>query len=331
MSKCKLPVDAVVAITYKCNARCSMCSIWQIKDHQEIPAQAYLKLPATLKDINISGGEPFMRPDILQVVKNIKTACPKARYVISSNGLAPALIQQQISQILKIEPNMGVAISLDGTGQIHDQVRGMPGAYEKVLATVKILQNAGVKYIKLAYTLTNENLLEMIKVFDLSKKLGVDFTLAAMQSSDVYFGNKENKLEHNPQELKQAFFYVIKKQLQSRHPKQWGRAFFTFGLYQFIIGKGRKLPPEAGSQHFFLDPRGVIYPSVVDNQNMGSLALASSFEQIWCSVENKALKKELKNGLAKPSWMICTVRSAIKKHPFSVGWWILKNKIKFSL
>jgi len=308
-----------------------MCSIWQIKDHQEIPAQAYLKLPATLKDINISGGEPFMRPDILQVVKNIKTACPKARYVISSNGLAPALIQQQISQILKIEPNMGVAISLDGTGQIHDQVRGMPGAYEKVLATVKILQNAGVKYIKLAYTLTNENLLEMIKVFDLSKKLGVDFTLAAMQSSDVYFGNKENKLEHNPQELKQAFFYVIKKQLQSRHPKQWGRAFFTFGLYQFIIGKGRKLPPEAGSQHFFLDPRGVIYPSVVDNQNMGSLALASSFEQIWCSVENKALKKELKNGLAKPSWMICTVRSAIKKHPFSVGWWILKNKIKFSL
>ncbi len=331
MSKCKLPVDVVVAITYKCNARCSMCSIWQIKDHQEIPAQTYLKLPATLKDINISGGEPFMRADIVEVVKNIKTACPNARYVISSNGLAPVLIQQKIIEILKIEPNVGVAISLDGIGQIHDQVRGIPGAYEKVLQTVEILKKAGVKYIKLAYTLTNDNLEEMTKVFNLSKKLNVDFTMAAMQNSDVYFGNKENKLHQDPQKLKQAFYYVIKKQLQSWHPKQWGRAFFTFGLYQFIIGKGRKLPPEAGNQHFFLDPHGVIYPSVVDNQNMGSLALASSFEQIWCSVKNNTLRKELKNGLAKPSWMICTARSAIKKHPFFVGGWILKNKIKFSL
>lgn len=329
MKSCHLPTDSVIAITYHCNAKCQMCNIWQIKEHSDISASEYLKLPNTLKDINISGGEPFMRTDILEVFKNVKNACPQARYVISSNGLAPNLIQQKITEILKIEPNIGVAISLDGLGEIHDRVRGIPGAYEKVLKTIEILKNAGVKYIKLAYTLTNDNLEEMIKVFDLSKKLKVDFTMAAMQNSDVYFGNKENKLHQDPQNLKQAFFYVIKKQLQSWHPKQWGRAFFTYGLYQFIIGKGRKLPPEAGNEHFFLDPNGDVYPSVVDAQNMGNITEVKNFSHLWCSEKNLALRNNLINGLAKPSWMICTARTAIKKHPLSVGWWIIKNKIKY--
>jgi len=307
-----------------------MCNIWQIKEHSDIKAEEYLKLPGTLKDVNISGGEPFMRPDILEVFKNIKIACPKARYIISSNGLAPHLIQQRITEILPIEPNIGVAISLDGLGKIHDQVRGIDGAYEKVLQTIKILKTAGVKYIKLAYTLTNDNLAEMTKVFDLSRELKVDFTMAAMQNSDVYFGNKENKLEQDPEQLKQAFYYVIKKQLQSWRPKQWGRAYFTYGLYQFIIGQGRKLPPEAGNEHFFLDPNGDIYPSVVDAENMGNLTAIKNFSDLWCSEKNLALRKELITGLAKPSWMICTARTAIKKHPFSVGWWIIKNKIKLS-
>ncbi len=306
-----------------------MCNIWQIKEHSDINSAEYLKLPSSLKDINISGGEPFLREDIEDIIKKIKTAYPRAKLVISSNGLTPNLIQQKITEILKIEPNIGVAISLDGLGKIHDQIRGIENAYEKTLETVKILQKAGVKHIKLAYTLTNNNLKEMAKVFDLSRALKVDFTMAAMQNSDVYFGNKENKLQQDPQKLEQAFYYVIKKQLKSWYPKQWGRAFFTFGLYKFITDQDRKLPSEAGNEHFFLDPNGDVYPSVVDSQNMGNITTVENFSNLWCSAKNQTLRQDLKNGLAKPSWMICTARTAIKKHPLSVGWWVIKNKIKY--
>ena len=59
---------------------------------------------------------------------------------------------------------------------------------------------------------------------------------------------------------------------------------------------------------------------------MGNIKQIRNFKQIWYSVKNNELREKLRNGLAKPSWMICTTRTAIKKHLFKVGWWIVKNK-----
>lgn len=329
MKKCHLPTDSVIAITYHCNAKCQMCNIWQIKEHTEINSEQFLKLPNSLKDINISGGEPFLRNDLIEIIKNIKQICPKAKIIISSNGILTDLLKNQMAKILDIDKNIGVAISLDGLGAVHDQIRGVSGAYKQILKTISELKILKVKRIKIAFTLTNENLEEMKRVYDLSQKLNIDFTLSAMQSSDIYFGNKKNILNYDKNQLKENFDYIIKKQIKKWSVKQWARSFFTYGLYQFILGQGRKLPAEAGSEHFFLDPNGNIYPSVVDNQVMGNIKDAPNFEQIWCSTKNQKLRLELKNGLAKPSWMICTARTAIKKHPIAVGWWIIKNKIKY--
>jgi len=325
MQTCPKPIDAIIAITYRCNAKCKMCNIWQIQDHTEISADQYLKLPASLKDINISGGEPFLRSDLIEIIKNIKTTCPNAKLIISTNGIATDLIKQKMIEIIKIESNIGIAVSLDGIGKIHDQIRGIDGAYEKVLATIAELKKIKVKQIKFAFTLTNDNLTEMTKVYDLAQKLKIDFTLSSMQSSDVYFGNKENQLNHDSNQLKEKFNYLITNQIKKWSIKQWVRAYFTFGLYQFILGQGRLLPSEAGQTHFFLDPKGIIYPSVVDSAPIGNINSVAKFEQIWCSTQNQNLRQQLKNGLAKSSWMICTARTAIKKHPLKVGWWVIKN------
>lgn len=326
MKTCQMPIDAIVAITYKCNSKCQMCDIWQIKDYAEIDAKEYLKLPASLRDINISGGEPFLRNDLITVIKNMKIACPRANLIISSNGLATESIENKMREILKVEPDMGVAVSLDGAGPIHDKIRGIEGAYKRVLETMSVFKTLKVKDIKIAFTLTNDNLAEMRKVYDLSQELKVDFTLAAMQSSDIYFGSKENILNYDPKLLKDNFNYIIKRQLKTWKIKQWARAYFTWGLCQFILGRGRILPAEAGGAHFFLDPKGIIYPSVIDNQVMGDITAVDDFQEIWCSEENKKLRQELKAGLAKPSWMICTARAAMKKYLGQVGWWVLKNK-----
>ena len=322
---CKMPVDAVLAVTYKCNAKCKMCDIWQIKDHaNEVNAGDFLFLPKNLKYINISGGEPFLRADIVEIIKNIKKTCPKSNIIFSSNGLAPELIKQRIEEILKIDSNVGVAISIDGIGEVHDKVRGVKGTYDKALETINKLKEIGVKHIKIAFTLTNDNLDEMKKVFNLSRELDVEFTMSAMQNSDIYFGNKKNVLKHNENEMKKVFKYVFKKELKTWSIKKWARAYYVSGLYNFLVGKGRNLPVEAGHAHFFMDPKGNIYPSVVDSQLMGNI---KTFEQDWCSKKNDQLRDKLKSGLAKQSWMICTVRTAIKKHPIKVGLWVLRRKL----
>ncbi len=304
-----------------------MCDIWQLQNISEISAEDFLRLPKSLKDINISGGEPFLRQDISGVIKNIKQACPHAKLVISSNGLATEIVKNKMGEILKIDKNVGVAISIDGVGEVHDKIRGFEGACNKALNTLEVLKTLGVRHIKIAFTITNDNLEEMKKVYDLSRKLDVEFTLAAMQGSDIYFGGKNtNILKYKSDELKREFAYIIKNELKGWPSKKWVRAYFADGLYNFITHQGRALPIEAGHLHFFLDPQGNVYPSVVDSQSMGNITAVEKFEQIWCSEKNNKLKQDLKNGLAKPAWMICTARTAIKKHPFKVGWWIVRNK-----
>ncbi len=61
------PVDALLAVTYRCNARCVMCGIWKSDPCSETPAETYRKLPSTLRDINLSGGEPFLRDDLAAI------------------------------------------------------------------------------------------------------------------------------------------------------------------------------------------------------------------------------------------------------------------------
>jgi len=190
------------------------------------------------------------------------------------------------------------------------------------------LQSLGVKKNKIAFTLTNDNLVEMEKVYNLSKKLKVEFTMSAMQNSDIYFGNKKSVLKVDRDKLKESFDYIIKNELQSWSLKKWARAYYAFGLYKFLLNSLRELPSEAGNLHFFMDPTGDIYPSVVDNKKMGNLKTVKNIKEIWCSTKTKELQKRLKQGLAKSSWMICTARTSIKKHPLKVVRWVIKNKFK---
>lgn len=86
------PADAVVAVTYDCDARCVMCNIWKSPPSRVIPPETFAKLPSSLKTINVSGGEPFLRDDLPEIVRCIKSACPASRIIISTNSLQPERI-----------------------------------------------------------------------------------------------------------------------------------------------------------------------------------------------------------------------------------------------
>ena len=79
-------MEACLIVTYRCNAKCYMCNTWQhpTTKSQEFTPSLVDKLPGELAFINITGGEPFLRNDIEQV---IQIAITKAkRIVISTNG-----------------------------------------------------------------------------------------------------------------------------------------------------------------------------------------------------------------------------------------------------
>jgi radical SAM protein with 4Fe4S-binding SPASM domain len=320
-----MPTDAAVAVTYDCDGRCVMCNIWKSPSTPHVPPEVFGKLPPTLKTINLTGGEPFLRDDLPEVVYHVKSACPASKIILSTNALQPKRIGPMLKEILKYDPKIGVGVSIDGVGKMHDGMRGVKGAFDKAMETLDLLKANGVRNLRLAYTATSRNLSHLEQVLRLSREKEVELTCAVAQNSEHYFKTDANTDISDLEELKQQFNYLISMQLRSWHPKRWARAYFSRGLYEFAARKKRLLECRAGSDFFFLDPTGDVYCCNVLPAVMGNLA-KEDFATLWASARADAAREKVarcKGGC----WMVCTARTVIQRHAISVGTWILVSKM----
>jgi MoaA/NifB/PqqE/SkfB family radical SAM enzyme len=320
----KYPTDAIIALTYRCDARCQMCNIWQLKPQEFLSIDDYAKVPSSLRDINVSGGEAFMRDDVVDIVKVIHQKAPKARMVVSTNGFRTDHIVRSMEELRKTIPNIGIGVSLDGVGATHDRIRGIKGAYDKALSTLRQLRDREFTNIRIGFTAMNDNTDEMRKVYDLAGELDVQFTTSVAQNSDIYFSTQANENVMNG-DLTDALGYVMKNELMSYHPKRWMRAYFESGSLVFNQEGRRILKCSAGLDFFYLAPEGVVYPCLTIPSAMGDLR-GHSFEEVWESEEADKVRREI-DGCEK-CWMICTARTALKRNLPKALTWIAKEKVK---
>jgi len=285
----------------------------------------YKRIPQNLKNVNISGGEPFLRDDLLEIVKTISRQAPKAKIVISTNGFLPSKIKQTMQRIIKFKKNIGIAVSLDGFGKVHEELRGFPGGYSLVLETIRLLKELGVGNVKIAFTLGNQNINQLKKVYRLSKELNLELSLALYHNSTHYF-QKNNNQVINSRRIKRELNWLIEQELNSFSPKKWLRAYFTYGLVKFLETDQRILPDYSGINSLFIDPLGKIYPSDVWSLEIGRLQKIRDWDKF-----SQRTKELILNNRGPANWMVCTTRQSIKNHWFKVGRWILRRKFRFPI
>ena len=319
------PVDALLAVTYRCNARCVMCGIWKSDPCSEMPAETYRKLPRTLRDINLSGGEPFLRDDLAAIHASARKACPHARTIISTNGLLTRRIVSCVREIARIEPAVGIAVSLDGPEELHDDMRGVRGAFKHATATVRALQDAGFTNIRFAFTATPINFEHIGTIYELAQEFEVQFTCAVEHGSEHYFHSTSPEQRMPYEELRRQFAPLIHSELHSLSPKRWARAYYMHGLVEFGSGGRRPLPCFAGRDFFFMDPTGNIYVCNAAPFRMGNLS-EQNFDELWTSAEAWEAREKAAHCQAG-CWMICTARTAIKRSWPRVLAWVLKSRI----
>jgi radical SAM protein with 4Fe4S-binding SPASM domain len=322
-----MPVDAVVAVTYRCDSRCNMCNIWQLPPGDELSPEQFRKLPRALRDINITGGEPFLRDDLVEIVGILNEHCNHPRIVISTNGFERRRIAHAAPGLLKIGRNVGLAVSLDGIGEKHDEIRGIPGGFDKVVETLKQLRTIGYRNVRVAFTAQRNNVKHLGAVYDLSRQFGFQFTTSVAQNSDFYFSTAENQMV-DPLDLSAELTYVMRKELLSLSPKRWLRAYFYAGVLAYNVSKERILPCRAGRDSFFMDPAGFVYPCLTLNKAMGDIR-TRVFDEVWGSAEADKVRCDV-DLCRQPCWMICTARTAMMRRPHEPAMWILSNWIRIA-
>jgi radical SAM protein with 4Fe4S-binding SPASM domain len=308
------PTDALVAVTYKCNARCTMCNIWKETPKNELKPADFAKLPKSLKDINITGGEPFLRNDITEIIGEITSAIPNVRLVFSSNGFLTEKIIDDMRKIRKINSNSCIAVSLDGLKEVHDEVRGINNAYEKVINTVTGLKKAGINDIRFGYTAGKYNIDQLKNVYGLSRDLGIEFTLSVVHNSDNYFSIETNQTPELA-DLEKNLIPVIEQEQKTVNLRKLLRTYYMKGLIHYVKDKKRLLPCFALDDFFFLDPQGNVYPCNMLEKKVGNIQ-ENDFNSIWNSQASATLRNYCKK--CNGCWMVCTAKSSIRKNAAKV-------------
>jgi len=303
-----------------------MCNIWKYptKQDEEFKPEILEKLPR-LKFANITGGEPMLRDDIEKIVE-ILTKKAK-RVVISTNGY---FTEKIVSVAKKFKnKNLGVRISIEGLPAANDELRGLKDCFDHGLRTLLELMRLGMKDIGFGITVSDRNAKDMIELYQLAKAMNVEFATACVHNS-YYFHKLDNRIERKD-EVVACFEELINELLKTKKVKNWFRAYFNYGLINYMRGHPRLLPCGAGQDMFFLDPWGEVRPcnglddDSLDN-SMGNLK-EQSFEEIWNSEKARKIRESVRN-CPKNCWMIGTASPAMKKHILKPLVWVVKNKIR---
>jgi len=298
-----------------------MCNAWKhpTKSSEEIGVDIIEKLPQMFFT-NITGGEPFVREDLLEIVGMLRKK--SKRIVISTNGY----FTNKIITLCRKYPDIGIRISIEGLAKANDEIRGIPDGFDRGLRTLLELRAMGIKDIGFAMTVQDLNCHDIVPLYLLAQTLGYEFATATLHNSH-YFYKWDNKIEDKEQVCAEVR-KLIKLLLRSKRAKNWFRAYFNYGLINYIKGNQRLLPCEMGQNGFFLDPWGDVLPcnGMDEKQPMGNLK-EQIWDEIWNSKQAEQVRQMVKN-CKKNCWMVGSVAPAIWHYPIKPILWVVKNKIR---
>ena len=316
-------LNGTVIVTYRCNARCTMCNRYKApsKPEEEISIETIKKLPK-MYFTNITGGEPFIREDLADIVRELYKKSD--RIVISTNGF----FTDRIIKLCEEFPNVGIRISIEGLEETNNKIRGLNDGFNKGYSTLKKLVEMKHPDVGFGMTVQDTNAKDLVALYDLSNELNMEFATASLHNS-FYFVEAKNIIKDRMMVAKE-FEKLINKLLESKSPKKWFRAYFNHGLINYIFGQKRLLPCDMAFDTFFIDPYGDVMPcnGTKEKEVMGNLN-EQSWDELWNSEQANQVRNKVRH-CTRQCWMIGSVSPAMHKYIWKPAWWVIKHKfLKF--
>lgn len=264
-----------------CNARCVYCNSPNREDPQLTTAEhrALLAEFARLGTVRIKflGGEPLLRPDIGELVDEVRHLGMRAAMV--TNGF---LIPQKIDTVRRLDE---LVISIDGREAAHDGQRGA-GSWRRVMRAIEVSAREGLDFF-LSAVITRESAGEIDWLLATARRFGVSVNFQILQSNEEMYGaGAATHLPTDPEirailakiiAAKEAGEPVLFTTRSYRHTLAWD----DFRIER-VERPGEVSPCTAGRYFLQMEPNGDIYPCVL---HVGTFkpknALRDGVETAW--------------------------------------------------
>ena len=315
------PYKLTFSITYACQSRCMTCNIWQIKPTGELDIREigeFARRNNYFKWIEITGGEPFLRSDIVDIAKTFKENS-KNLYILTmpTNSLCNQdMVVGRMEEILKLGiPRVSITVSLDGYRELHDKIRGIPGNFDRATGMAKRLRDLQSRYPSLffvfGYTMSKFNEGQLMKTIQEVKKelpwvTANNFHVNMGQTSEIYYKNSEMNLKPDTT----GFSTELESFIGSRRFEMGTipvieNAFLKKLDYYIKTGntpmKGRSLDAS-----LFLDSYGNVFPSIMWGRKIGNIRDSDyDLSKIWHNAEAEEARKLISEGKEPRAWTAC--------------------------
>ena len=169
----KTPVTLIFFVTSRCNLRCGHCFYWRELNKATDDALSLDEIRAIARSfehplsLSLTGGEPFLRSDLKEIIQAFHEGCDTREVGIATNGTFETATVQTVHDILRegFLTDLSVQVSLDGLEETHDSIRGIKGSFKKAMNTLKSLAELRNEfdafYLKTALSIQKGNLTEL--------------------------------------------------------------------------------------------------------------------------------------------------------------------------
>jgi MoaA/NifB/PqqE/SkfB family radical SAM enzyme len=165
------PLAAHVKLTENCQAKCISCDYWKSRWQDGIDTDRAVELlneisAAGIRSLRFTGGEPLLRRDFFQVMKQANTSSFR-QIILQTNGLLIKKLHKEINE----SPITKVCVSIDGLKDTNDLIRGIKGYFNLAMQGIQLLRD---KQVSIAVTLNRISAKELGKLAEAAHAVGAD-------------------------------------------------------------------------------------------------------------------------------------------------------------
>src|SRR5687768_15272575 len=288
------PTVLIFHCTFVCDARCEMCNNWKRGDRKSdmtlAEIQQALKSPLwkNIENANISGGEPTTRNDLVDIARAMLDSFPRLRKLgLNTTGLTPHRAIPMLTKIVELCHQRGVIfstrVSIDGVGEMHNQVRAVKRGFEKAVETIRAMQALQKKHsfnFGISTTIFSMNLDDADNIYAWAKKEKLDVVFNMVRFTEPMLGNADLAATCTPvgeEEERMRQFFLDRVRNDSILDGQ----NLVYMHYADMIANGyhRLAPCPFQSQGVMLNPDGGVF--FCENSDVVGNAVQRDAEEIY--------------------------------------------------
>jgi MoaA/NifB/PqqE/SkfB family radical SAM enzyme len=302
-----LPVSYTFSVTNRCNSKCKTCFIYN-KNDEQLTVDEYDKLFAGLGHspywVTISGGEPFLRKDLPTIISLLVKNCRPKVVNIPSNGILTYKIIHAVKKICEESPKTKfiINLSVDGIEDLHDQIRRVPGGYQKVIQTYKALSKLSYDNLTVGIhtVISNYNIDKFPYIADTLLKMKPDSYITEIAEERKEMANFGKNITPDPLLYRAAIDFLLHR-IKNSQFSGWNRITQAFRIEYYSLVKRllrenkQIIPCYAGIASCQIAPNGDVWFCCMKAKAAGNIKSSNfKFRSVWFSKSAKQMRKEIR-------------------------------------